>query len=146
MLFLAVFGIGIVCKISKASFGQSRIQSMMFRFLNFSAILISYFLALPIFQIYLTVVICVKEREAYGDLVCYEGIYFFHFFIAIMGIIAHIIISVTSVVHNSDLSPFSSAANASPQNRPQLYRLFIKLILAFFALVTYKVYRRKILT
>jgi len=138
MLYVLIFGFCIVYRISKPNSEGSRGQPMMIKFLNFSSMLISYLLALPIFQIYFTVMICVKEREAYGDLVCYQGIYFLHVVLAFLGMIMHIIISVTFLLFHSDLNPFSNSAGASPQNRHKLYRLFIKFLLPLMALLTYK--------
>jgi len=112
-------------------------KSAILRFVNTSAILTTYWLALPIFQIYLTALICVDDRQANGDLVCYKGIYFLHFVIALIGFLTHVGTSVLVMLFFCDLNPFSTAGHASPQNRPQLYRLWIKLVLALFGLLTY---------
>lgn len=111
----------------------------MLRFLDFSMMMTTYLLGVPLFQIYLTVLVCVKEREAYGDLVCYQGMYFLHFVVAFIGIIMHLVISISCNLYHSDLNPFSKAPCATVHSRPQLYRLWVKLTIVLLALLTYKV-------
>ena len=129
----------ILSKPHNSTSQRSRGQSTILKFLDKTVISTSYVQALPMFQIYLTVLICVDEREVYGDLTCYEGTYFVHFVIALLGLLMHSIISVTVIIFTSDFNPFSNHPYATPQNRPQLYRLFIKFLLPLFALLTYSV-------
>jgi len=137
MLWLALSAY-IIWSGYKSNFQRARGISVILKFLNVSAVMTTFLFALPIYQIYLTILICLDERQANGELVCYQGAYFIHFVFAILGIIAHTVISVTVIILFSDINPFSKAPYATARNRPYLYRLWIKLILPLFALLTYK--------
>jgi len=118
---------------------KSRGERVAVSFVFFSAMMIGFVLALPIFHIYLAVLVCNDESKVRGDLVCYEGIYFLHFIVALLGIAIQMFIAIPSILYSCDLNPFSSAPYASTQNRPLLYRLYMKLLLPLFLVLTAKV-------
>ncbi len=147
MLYLA-FGFHMLCfllaffvgsKITKANIIKSRGRSAIFLFLHLSTTLMTFWLALPMFHIYLTVVICQDENKAHGDLTCYQGTYFVHLIVAILGIISLFATAIATIVFSSDLNPFSPVSHASPQNRTLVYRVYLKFVFALFAVLVHGV-------
>ena len=118
---------------------RSRGQEAILKFIYSSTAVMSFPLALPLLHIYLSVLICVDGNKVHGDLVCYKGTYFIHFFAALLGIIGLLAMTITSIISNSERNPFSNTPHASTQNRPLLYRLYMKFILALFIILTAQV-------
>lgn len=118
---------------------KSRGQRAAMVFLFYSVMMMCFVLALPIFHIYLAVIVCNSENKVRGDLVCYEGIYFLHLIVALLGIAIQLCFSILTIIYCCDLNPFSTAPSASTQNRPLLYRLYKKLLLPLFLVLTTKV-------
>jgi len=137
LCFLLAFFIG--SKITKSNAIKSRGRSIIFVFLHASTLMITYWLALPMFHIYLTVVICQGDNKAYGDLVCYQGTYFVHLVVAILGIVSLFAMATGTIIFTSALNPFSPLPHASPQNRALIFRVYFKFLLALFAVLVHGV-------
>lgn len=118
---------------------KSRGQRVAMVFVFYSMMMICFVLALPIFHVYIAVIVCNDENKVRGDLVCYEGIYFLHLIVALLGIAIQLCFAILSIIYCCDLNPFSPATHASTQNRPLIYRLYKKLLLPLFLVLTTKV-------
>jgi len=134
LCFLLAFLVG-----SKLTKSNARGRSIFFNFLNVSTGLITYWFALPMMHIYLIVIICQDDNKAHGDLVCYKGTYFVHLIVAILGIFSLFGMAIATIVFTSVLNPFSSVPHASPTNRTFIYRLYLKFLLALFAVLVHSV-------
>lgn len=135
--FLLAFFVG--SKMAKSNAIKSRGRTFFFNFLHYCTGLMTFWLALPMFHIYLAVIICQDDNKVHGDLVCYQGTYFVHLIVAILGIISLFLLTISTIVFFSDLNPFSNTPHASPQGRTEIYRLYLKFILALFAVLVHSV-------
>jgi hypothetical protein len=113
----------------------STILAYSLKILSVYGLLLNTVFALPFYNIFIATLFCSTDDNIHGSLVCFEGAYFAHLVVAIVGLI---ILLFTSVLFNMlyiDLNPCSVIPFASPQSRLNLLRLALKVALAIFITV-----------
>jgi len=102
-------------------------------------LLVSTILALPFFNIYLSSLICFDEDSIHGDSQCYQGIYFLHLIVAIVGFIIHFVTMILATSFYIDLNPWSTVPFAAPQSKINLMKVLIKIGVALYIILDYNV-------
>jgi ABC-type transport system involved in cytochrome c biogenesis permease subunit len=101
-------------------------------------LLMSTVFALPIFNIYLSSLICFDEDSIHGDEQCYQGIYFLHLIVAIIGFVIHFVTMILATSFYIDLNPWSTVPFASPQSKINLVKVLIKIGVVLYIILDYK--------
>jgi len=113
----------------------STILAYSLKILSIYGLLLNTVFVLPFFNIFIAALFCKSDDRIHGDLTCYQGVYFAHLVVAIIGLI---ILFFTAVLFNMlyiDLNPCSVIPFAAPQSRLNLLRLALKIALAIYATV-----------
>lgn len=136
MLILAVIT-GLYLAQSKRK--TSTVLTYSLKTLSVYGLLVNQVLALPSFHIFIVGMICNKDDGMHGDLKCYEGLYFFHLAVAIVGFLISFIVSILFTMLYIELNPSSKIPFATPLSKLPLGKLLLKLIIVLFFTLDYDV-------
>ena len=129
ILLLFIF---IVFKNQQSKKKVSAVFAYSVKILSFFALLINTILAFPLMSVFLSAIFCFENDNIHGNLTCYDGIYFLHLIIGVLGLLLFLIFSIMFILLFADLNPWSTVPFASPQSRLPLIRLVLKLILVLY--------------
>ncbi len=82
---------------------------------------------------------CFDEDSIHSGMTCYQGIYFLHLIVGIIGFIMHFIMMIFATSFYIDLNPWSNVPFAAPQSRINLIKVLMKIGLCLYIILDYKV-------
>jgi len=109
----------------------------LFKFVSLSTVFMNAFICLPIFQTYLTFIICNNDNPIYGSLTCYQDEYFIHFVVAIFGFLIHFFSCLLFGLFYRDFNPFQNSIVGGPFERNFILRQGLKILLPLYTLVSF---------
>ena len=133
-----LIAIGTAYLLSKSKKKSSTMVTYSLKILSSYMLLMSTVFALPVFNIYLSSLICFDEDFIHGDVKCYEGIYFLHLVIAIIGFIIHFVTMILATSFYIDLNPWSTVPFAAPQSKINLLKVLTKIAIVLYIVIDYK--------
>lgn len=126
-------------KLTSSKVKMSKIKVKIIQIVNISNGLINAVFSLPIFHICIAFLICSQNRNMSRDFVCYKGIYFLHFSIALISLLTHILNACLSHLFYLDPNPFSNHPYAIPFTRHHFIKPILKILLPTYSLLTINV-------
>lgn len=111
------------------------------RILSILGMLVNPVFALPLFHVFILGIVCDEQDGFHGTLSCYEGVYFLHLTVAIIGLLMTIIISLLCNFLYIEISPFSKLPFAGPisTSRIGIAKLLLKIAIALYITLDWKV-------
>ena len=126
-------------KLQYSSKKSSTILTYSLRIISVYALLINTILTIPFFNSFFAVIYCSRNSPIHKNLDCYNGLYFLHLSMAILGLIIFISFSLLFTFLYIDLNPNSSIPFACSQSQTILFKLFLKFILPLYSTIDYDV-------
>jgi len=133
LLFLAT-----AFQLARSKKKSSTITTYSLKVLSSYMLLLSTVFALPIFNVYLASLMCFDEDSIHTGLTCYQGIYFLHLVVGIIGFIIHFVMMILATSFYIDLNPWSNVPFAAPQSRINLIKVLMKIGLCLYIILDYK--------
>ena len=139
--FLIIILIVIIfCSIKqdKGLVKNSALVTYSMKILNFFAIAITTIFTLPFYNIFFSVIVCYNDSPISKNFQCYEGTYYIHFTVALIGLFLLVVFSVIFTMLYIDLNPCSQLPFAGPQSYLNQFRLIIKIVIPLWFIIDYK--------
>jgi len=136
MLLLAVV---TAIYLAKSKRKTSTVLTYSLKVLSVYGLLINHVLALPAFQLFINAMICNDDDNLHGGIQCYQGIYFFHLVMGIIGFITFFSVSILFCLLYNELNPYSKIPFASPQSKLNLGKILLKIVIPLYFTLDYKV-------
>jgi len=138
-MIMLLLGIVTTIYLARSKRKTSTVLTYSLKVLSVYGLLINHVLALPAFQLFITAIICNQEDNLHGDLECYQGIYFLHLTLGIIGFLTFFSVSILFSMLLVELNPYSSISFASPLSKLNLGKLLLKVIIPLYFTLDYKV-------
>lgn len=135
MLLLAVV---TAIYLAKSKRKTSTVLTYSLKVLSVYGLLINHVLALPAFQLFINAMICNDDDNLHGGIQCYQGIYFFHLVMGIIGFITFFSVSILFCLLYNELNPYSKIPFASPQSKLNLGKILLKIVIPLYFTLDYK--------
>jgi PAS domain S-box-containing protein len=135
MLLLAVV---TAIYLAKSKRKTSTVLTYSLKVLSVYGLLINHVLALPAFQLFINAMICNDADDLHGGIQCYQGIYFFHLVMGIIGFITFFSVSILFCLLYNELNPYSKIPFASPQSKLNLGKILLKIVIPLYFTLDYK--------
>lgn len=116
----------------------STVLTYSLKVLSVYGLLINHVLALPAFQLFINAIICNEEDNLHGDLECYQGLYFLHLTLGIIGFLTFFSVSILFTLLFVELNPYSSISFATPLSKLNLGKILLKVIIPLYFTLDYK--------
>lgn len=107
-------------------------QDYAFSILNLYAVASRTILPIPLYNLFLAFLVCETGSPIHSEFTCYQGIYYLHFFVALIGFILVVIFSFICALIYMDTYLNSVIPFASPPNKIPLFKLCIKIWLIVY--------------
>jgi len=137
-LIMLLLAIVTAIYLAKSKRKTSTVLTYSLKVLSVYGLLINHVLALPAFQLFINAMICNDEDSMHGGLKCYEGIYFFHLVMGIIGFITFFSTSILFCLLYNELNPYSKIPFASPQSKINLGKVLLKIVIPLYFTLDYK--------
>ncbi|EAR83935.1 PAS domain S-box protein (macronuclear) [Tetrahymena thermophila SB210] len=111
---------------------SSTFSSYVTKLLSIYGILINTIAFIPFFNIFIQTLYCSTSIQTGQNLNCYNGIYFVHFSLAVLGMILLLLFTVLFLRLYIDLNPCSTLPFAQPQSQTSLVRTVLKILLPMY--------------
>ena len=135
-LLVSIF-IGI--KLQYTSKKSSTILTYALKMMSIYASLLNTVLVIPFFNAFFSIIFCSENSLIHKEIICYNGIYYWHLSVSILGIILLIFFSFLFSILFIDINPNSTLPFASPQTYTIFYKLFLKIFLPLYFTIDYQV-------
>lgn len=103
--------------------------------MNYYAVLIITISTIPIYNIFIAVIFCFDDSRIPISMNCYEGVYFIHFTVALIGLMVFLAIAIIISLFYIDTNLASKLPFASPSSKFNVFRLFLKLVITSYYLL-----------
>ena len=136
---MILLGIVTALQLTRSKKKSSTIVTYSLKVLSAMNILMSTVFSIPIFNIYLSSIICFDKDKIHTNVQCYQGIYFLHLATGILGLIISLIWFLMLTALYIDLNPWSTLPFAAPRSKLPLLRLLLKLVVIIYIILDYNV-------
>jgi len=106
-------------------------------FLNIYAVCLLTISVIPFYNIFIAVTFCFKNSPITENFECYNGFYYVHFSIGILGILITSFFAILAALIYIDTNLNSKIPFAAPGSKLNIIKLFIKIILTIYYTVFY---------
>jgi len=137
-LIMLLLAIVTAIYLAKSKRKTSTVLTYSLKVLSVYGLLINHVLALPAFQLFINAMICNDDDNLHGGIQCYEGIYFFHLVMGIIGFITFFSVSILFCLLYNELNPYSKIPFASPQSKLNLGKVLLKIVIPLYFTLDYK--------
>ena len=137
MILVLLLMIGVMFMISREKKSTSTLLTYAIKILSLFAIILTTIGTVPFLNAFVAILYCVSSASASVNFQCYQGIYFLHVALSVIGLILLIIYSIVFNMLYIDLNPSSTIPFAAPQSRIGLYRLLLKTIIIIYIVTDY---------
>ena len=114
------------------SSSSSSIMRYCLKILSLCGILVNTILTLPIFNVYISTIICKSESSINANTQCYSGAQIAHMVLAIIGLLIYFFFCILFNLFLIELNPFSKAPFAAPQSKSNFLRTVLKFVLPLY--------------